>query len=80
MPKKEVVKLCEAFEKSNKGKRREIKDDSSFSVSFTTDDCQLNTRDGKVSLTAKISKEDFDKMIYIYGVYIIDYLTEKKLI
>lgn len=80
MPKKEVVKLCEAFERSNKIKRQEIEEDTSFAVSFTTDDCQLNTRDGKVSLTARISKEDFDKIIYSYGVYIIDYFKEKGLI
>ena len=80
MPKKEVVKLCEAFERSHKGKRQEIEEDTSFAVSFTTDDCQLNTRDGKVSLTARMSKEDFDKIIYSYGVYIIDYFKEKGLI
>jgi len=80
MPKKEVVKLCEAFEKSNKREKHEIEEDNSFAISFVTDDCQLNTKDGKVSVTARISKKDFDKMIYSYGIYIIDYLTEKKLI
>jgi predicted Fe-Mo cluster-binding NifX family protein len=80
MPKKEVVKLCEAFEKSNKFKKHETEENNSFVISFVTNDCQLNTKDGKVSVTAKISKEYFDTIIYSYGIYVIDYLNEKKLI
>ena len=80
MPKKEVVKLCEAFEKSKMGLNKCGVDMASFPISFTTDDLQLNTKDGMVSVTARITKEDLDRILYSYGLYIIDYFKEKGLI
>lgn len=62
--------------------KREVKVEpvDGFSIGFTTDDLSTSMRGGKVNVTARVSKEDFDKIIYSYGVYILDYLSEKGLI
>lgn len=81
MSKKELSRLADAYEKS-RPKRVSLDNeaDKDFAVSFTTDDFQCITRDGKVSVTARIPKNEFENIIYSYGIYIIDYLAQKGLI
>ena len=81
MGKRQLDRLTDAYEKS-KPKRNILdeKDDNGFAVSFSTDDFQCITKEGKVSVTARIPKKEFDSIIYSYGIYIIEYLAEKGLI
>ena len=84
MPKKEVEALGRAFDRMERENRKqslpEPEEPKTFAIGFYSDDVQLSSRDGVVNVTAKLSKTDFDKIIYSYGVYIMDYLREKDLI
>lgn len=81
MSKKQLEKLVDAYEKSRpKHNTLDDKDDKGFAVSFSTDDFQCITKEGKVSVTARIPKKEFDSIIYSYGIYIMEYLAEKGLI
>ena len=77
--KKEVVDLARAAEKEfNKNYKR---DNSNLyktcSVYFKTSDCQVNTRDGEVSVTAKVDASDFDKIIEMNMANVISFLDNK---
>lgn len=84
MPRKDVEALGRAFDRigqeNHKQSLPEPKEPQTFAIGFSSDNVQLSTRDGVVNVTARLSKEDFDKIIYSYGVYIMDYLREKGLI
>ena len=84
MPRKEVEALGRAFDRMERENRKpsvpEPEESRTFAIGFCSDNVQMSTRDGKVNVTARLSKEDFDKIIYSYGVYIMDYLREKGLI
>lgn len=84
MPKKDVTALGRAFDRMERENRKqslpEPEEPRTFAIGFCSDNVQLSTRDGVVNVTARLSKEDFDKIIYSYGVYIMDYLREKGLI
>lgn len=58
-------------------KEREPFVQDTFSIGFETTDFSCRTRDNSVSITAVISKEEFDKIIYSYGIYIAEFLKEK---
>jgi hypothetical protein len=78
--KKEIERLADAHGKMISKNHDYSVDPDTFSIGFTTDNFQCTTNDGKVSVTAKINKKDFDTIIYSYGLYVIEYLKEKKLI
>ena len=86
MPKKEVEALGRAFDKMERESRKqqtqspEPEEAKTFAIGFSSNDVQLTTRDGTVNVTAKLSKDDFDKVIYTHGLYIMEYLREKGLI
>lgn len=84
MPRKEVEALGRAFDRMERENRKqsllEPEEPQTFAIGFCSDNVQLSTRDGVVNVTARLSKEDFNKIIYSYGVYIMDYLREKGLI
>lgn len=80
MSKNAIDKIVDAYEKARPNSEVTIEPVDGFPIGFTTDDLSTSMRDGKVNVTARLSKEDFDKIIYSYGVYILDYLSEKGLI
>lgn len=84
MPRKDVETLGRAFDRIDRENHKqslpEPENPQTFAIGFSSDNVQLSTRDGVVNVTARLSKEDFDKIIYSYGVYIMDYLREKGLI
>lgn len=80
MAKKVFDKIVKAYEKTRPKSEVTVEPVDGFSIGFTTDDLSTSMRDGKVNVTARVSKEDFDKIIYSYGVYILDYFSEKGLI
>ena len=79
MTKKVIDKMTVAYEKTHPNKVT-VEPVDGFPIGFTTDDISTSMRGGKVNVTARVSKEDFDKIIYSYGVYILDYFSEKGLI
>jgi len=80
MSKKAIDKIVDAYEKTRPNREVTVEPIDGFSIGFTTDDLSTSMRGGKVNVTARVSKEDFDKIIYSYGVYILDYFSEKGLI
>ena len=84
MPRKDVEALGRAFDRIDRENHKqslpEPENPQTFAIGFSSGNVQLSTRDGVVNVTARLSKEDFDKIIYSYGVYIMDYLREKGLI
>lgn len=80
MTKKVIDKIVCAYEKTRPKREVTVEPVDGFSIGFTTDDLSTSMMGGKVNVTARVSKEDFDKIIYSYGVYILDYLSEKGLI
>jgi len=76
---KSVVDLCKAH---NKEFNKNYKPDNSdlfkiCNVSFSTSDCQMTTRDGVVSVTAKIGVEDFQKIIEMNIANVMSFLENK---
>lgn len=80
MSKKVIDKIVDAYEKTRPKSEVTVEPVDGFFIGFTTDDLSMSTRGGKVNVTARVSKKDFDKIIYSYGVYILDYFSEKGLI
>ena len=77
MSKKELDKLTKAFEKTRPKCKSDVEPITTFALGFETTDISTSMRGGKVSVTTRIDKEQFDKIIYSYGAYILDYLKEK---
>ena len=77
MGKKGLDKITKAYE--NTLPRRESDEElfNTFALGFETNDISTSMRGGKVQVTTRIDKEQFDKIIYSYGAYILDYLKEK---
>jgi len=80
MSKKAIDKIVDAYEKTRTNSGVKVEPVNGFPIGFTTDDLSTNMIGGKVNVTARLSKEDFDKIIYSYGVYILDYFSKKGLI
>ena len=80
MSKKELYKIAKAFEKTRPKRKFDVEPITTFSLGFETTDISTSMRDGKVSVTTRIDKKQFDKIIYLYGAYILDYLKEKGLV
>ena len=80
MTKKVIDKMTVAYEKAHPNREVTIEPVDGFLIGFTTDDISTSMRNGKVNVTARVSKEDFDRIIYSYGAYILDYFSEKGLI
>lgn len=79
MSKKVIDNLVKAFEKDKSNKsdlKREINMDD-FAIGFSSDDIQITTRNGTANVTAHIKKDEFDKILYTHGYYIIEYLKDK---
>lgn len=79
MGKRQLDRMAKAFEKSLP-KRDYLSSEElykTFAVSFNTNDFQCSTRDNQIVVSAKISKEEFDGILYQHAVYIMEYLKEK---
>lgn len=80
MSKNVIDKIVDAYEKTHSKREVTVEPVDGFCIGFTTGDLSTSMRGGKVNVTARVSKEDFDKIIYSYGVYVLDYFSEKGLI
>ena len=80
MSKNQLSRMSDAYSKSLPKRDIVENDEKTFAIGFETDDISLSTRGGTASVTARISKEHFDKIVYSYGAYILDYFKEKRLI
>lgn len=75
--KKEVVRLCEAFERAHPAKA--IKLDPYISIGFETKDLSVSTKDNCAKVMARIEKEEFNKIIKTNALYILEYLKENNI-
>lgn len=80
MSKKELDKITKACEKTKPKRKSDLGLITMFALGFETTDINTSMRGGKVYVTTRIDKEQFDKIIYSYGVYILNYLKEKGLV
>lgn len=54
--------------------------DKAFSIQFTTDDCQVNARPNGVEVSANIDEQQFEDIIYRYGIVVVEMLKKRGLI
>lgn len=77
--KKSVVDLARAaqkeFNKNYKADRTDLY--KTCDLYFKTNDCQVNTRDGEVHITAKIEANDFGKILEMNMANVISFLDSK---
>ena len=76
MGRKQLSELCDAFEASMP--KKPIEGPDYASVSFNSKDCICTTYDGGVHINARVGFKDFDAIIEINLLYVLEYLKSKK--
>ena len=78
MSKKKIEELSDAYSKLH-SKKSSIGIDlyKDFDIDFMTNDFDVRNSGNSVHITAKISKENFNSIIDLNAIYILEYLQKK---